>query len=87
MTGAATVLTGWLVVGTRGAGHLAAAFVMAGVLAWLLAPVFGISGWLLRVPLLRGIAVAVGGYLLALRPHYFPIVRTPRERAFCGVRT
>jgi hypothetical protein len=86
VTGAAAALTGWLMVGTHGAGHFAAAFVMAGVVAWLLAPVFGITGWLLRVPLLRGIAVAVGGYLLALRPHYFPVVRTARERAFCGVR-
>jgi hypothetical protein len=79
-------LTAWLVVGTREAGHLAAAFVAAGVLAWLVAPVFGLSGWLLRVPLLRGIVVGVGGYLLGLRPRHFPVVRTPRERAFCGVR-
>jgi hypothetical protein len=79
-------LTGWLVVGTREAGHLAAAFVAAGVLAWLVAPVFGLSGWLLRVPLLRGIVVGVGGYLLGLRPRHFPVVKTPRERAFCGVR-
>jgi hypothetical protein len=86
VTGAAAALTGWFMVGTHGAGHFAAAFVMAGVLAWLLAPLFGVSGWLLRVPLLRGIAVAAGGYLLALRPHHFPVVRTPRERAFCGVR-
>jgi hypothetical protein len=40
----------------------------------------------LRVPLLRGVAVAVGSYLLGLRPHHFPVVKTPRERAFCGVR-
>ncbi|MFN2561732.1 MAG: hypothetical protein ABR571_10615 [Jatrophihabitans sp.] len=86
VTGAVAAGTGWLMVGTHGAGHFAAAFVMAGVLAWLLAPVFGITGWVLRVPLLRGIAVAVGGYLLALRPHYFPVVRAARERAFCGVR-
>jgi hypothetical protein len=78
--------TAWLVVGTHTAGHLAAAFVMAGVLGWLLAPLFGLTGWVLRVPLLRGILVALGGYLLTLRPHYFPIVTTPRERAFCGVR-
>ncbi len=86
ITSAVAAFTGWLVLGARGAGHFAAAFVMAGVLAWLVAPLFGVSGWLLRVPLLRGLAVAVGGYLLALRPHYFPIVKTPRERAFCGVR-
>ncbi|HZC71422.1 MAG TPA: hypothetical protein VE442_12070 [Jatrophihabitans sp.] len=83
---AAAVLTGWLLVGAHGAGHLAAAFVVAGVLAWLIAPAFGLAGWLLRVPLLRGVAVAVGSYLIGLRPHHFPVVRTPRERAFCGVR-
>jgi hypothetical protein len=44
------------------------------------------TGWLLRVPLLRGLVFATGGYLLALRPHHFPVLRTPRERAFCGVR-
>ena len=77
---------GWLLVGTHGAGHVAAAFVVASVLAWLIAPAFGLSGWLLRVPLLRGVAVSAGGYLVGLRPHYFPVVKTPRERAFCGVR-
>jgi hypothetical protein len=81
------VLTAWLVVGARDAGHLAAAFVAAGVVAWLVAPVFGVFGWLLRVPLLRGIVVGLGGYLLGLRPRHFPVVKTARERAFCGVRS
>lgn len=85
-TAAVSAFTGWLLIGAHGAGRFAAAFVMAGVLAWLIAPLFGVSGWLLRVPLLRGLAVAAGGYLVALRPHHFPIVKTPRERAFCGVR-
>lgn len=86
VTAAIAAVTAWLVVGAHGVGHLAAAFVMCGVLAWLLAPLFGVTGWLLRVPLLRGAAVAAGGYVLTLRPHYFPVVKTPRERAFCGVR-
>jgi hypothetical protein len=86
VTAAAAALTAWLLVGAHGAGHVAAALVMAGVVGWLIAPLFGVSGWLLRVPLLRGLAVAAGGYLLGLRPHHFPVVRTPRERAFCGVR-
>lgn len=85
VTGATAALTAWLVVGAHGVGHLAAAFVVGGLLAWLVAPLFGLSGWLLRLPLLRGLAVAAGGYLLTLRPHYFPVVRTPRERSFCGV--
>ncbi|MGI8679831.1 MAG: hypothetical protein ACR2LX_14350 [Jatrophihabitans sp.] len=87
VTAGAAALTAWLAVGAHGVGHLAAAFVMAGLLGWLLAPAFGLTGWLLRVPLLRGIAVAAGGYLFALRPHYFPVVKTPTERAFCGVRS
>jgi hypothetical protein len=80
------MLTAWLVIGTHEAGHYAAAFVAAGVLAWLIAPIFGLAGWVLRVPLLRGIVVGVGGYLLGLRPRHFPVVKTQRERAFCGVR-
>jgi hypothetical protein len=54
--------------------------------AWLVAPAFGLFGWLLRAPVLRALVVAGGGYLLALRPGYFPIVALPRPRAFCGVR-
>ena len=86
VTATVAVFTGWLAIGSHGAGHFAAAFVVGGVLAWLVAPWFGLSGWLLRVPLLRGILVSAGAYLVALRPHYFPVVKTPRERAFCGVR-
>lgn len=84
--GAALVLTGWLALGARSLGHLAAAVVMAGVIAFLLAPALGLPGWLLRLPLLRGLASAALSRLVRLRPHYFPVVRTPRPRAFCGVR-
>jgi hypothetical protein len=80
------LLAVWLLVGARTTGHRAAAVVAAGVFAWCLAPLFGLSGWLLRVPLLRAFAVGVGGYLLSLRPGYFPIERSPHERPFCGVR-
>ncbi|PZS18139.1 MAG: hypothetical protein DLM57_06910 [Pseudonocardiales bacterium] len=83
---AVSALVMWLLVGARAPGHRAAAFVTAGVLAWLLAPLFGPTGWLLRLPLLRGILVAAGGYLLTLRPGFFPVERSPKERAFCGVR-
>lgn len=78
-------LTLWLLVGVHSTGHLAAGFVLAGLLAWLAAPIFGLAGWLLRAPLLRGLLVAGGGYLLSLRPGYFPMVRGARERTFCGV--
>jgi hypothetical protein len=83
---AAAALMLWLLLGQHGTGHVAAAVVAAGVLAWLAAPAFGLAGWVLRVPLLRGLLVAGGGYLLALRPGYFPVVRTVRPKAFCGVR-
>ena len=86
VTGAVALLLGWLALGAHGAGHLAAAFVVAGVLAWLLAPLLGLPGWLLRVPLLRGAAVSAAGYLATLLPHHFPVIKTVRERPFCGVR-
>lgn len=87
VTLAAGALSGWLLLGSHGTGHVAAAWVVAGVLGWLLAPLFGLPGWLLRVPLLRGLAVAAGGYLLALWPRHFPVVRTPRRPpAFAGVQ-
>ena len=76
----------WLLLGAHAVGHRAAALLTLGVLAWMLAPLFGLPGWLMRVPLLRGALVVTGGYLLSLRPGFFPIVDTPRERAFCGVR-
>src|SRR4051794_24065307 len=81
---AATCL--WLLAGARWAGHGAAAVVMLGVLAWVVAPLFGLGGWLLRAPLLRGGAVAASALLLRLWPGYFPIHASPHERAFCGVR-
>jgi hypothetical protein len=83
---AAAALMLWLLLGQQGTGHVAAAAVAAGVLAWLAAPAFGLAGWVLRVPVLRAVLIAGGGYLLALRPGYFPVVRTIRPKAFCGVR-
>ena len=47
---------------------------------------FGWAGWLLRLPVLRALLVAGGGYLLSLRRGYFPVVKTARQRSFCGVR-
>ncbi len=85
LTVAAAALTVWLVVGARGIGHLSAALIAGGVCAWLVAPWFGIYGWLLRLPLLQALLVTAGGALLALRPHHFPVLATPRPRAFRGV--
>ncbi|MDP9094737.1 MAG: hypothetical protein M3N95_17820 [Actinomycetota bacterium] len=86
VTVATGLLAGWLLVGVHSVGHRAAALLALGLLAWLLAPVFGVAGWLLRLPFLRGAAIVTGGYVLSLRPGFFPIDHTPRERAFCGVR-
>lgn len=86
ITVALGVLAAYLIVGSHSRGHLAAAWLTAGVLAWMLAPQFGLAGWLLRVPVLRGLLVAAGGFLMTLWPGYFPIERGSRERAFCGVR-
>jgi hypothetical protein len=66
--------------------ELLALGVLPTVLAWLVARPFGPPGWLLRLPLLRGILVAAGGCLLSLRPGFFPVEHAARERAFCGVR-
>lgn len=80
------VLAAFLVVGSHARGHLAAAWIATGVFAWLLAPQFGLVGWLLRVPVLRALLVGAGGLLITLWPGYFPIEKGTRERAFCGVR-
>ena len=49
--------------------HLAAAVVVRPRLAaWLVAPMFGWAGWLLRLPLLRALLIAAGGYLLRFAP-------------------
>lgn len=86
VTVALGALAAYLVLAAHSRGHLAAAWITAGALAWMLAPQFGLVGWLLRVPVLRGLLVAIGGFLVTLWPGYFPIERGGRERAFCGVR-
>ena len=81
----AVVASGWPLVGSRGVGHRAAAYVVAGVAAWLVAPVFGLWGWLLRLPLLRGLLVTGLGLAAGLIPHHFPVVPEPKRRTFRGV--
>ena len=85
VTGACAAVAMWF-LGTRSMGHLSAAAVAFAVLAWLVAPVLGTAGWLLRLPVLRALLVACGGYLLALLPRYFPIEKAARTRPFRGVR-
>lgn len=85
-TVAVAALAAWLLLIARTPGHRAAAFVTAGVAAWLIAPLFGPLGWMLRLPVLRGIVIAAGTYVYSLRPGFFPVERSPRERTFCGVR-
>lgn len=79
------VVAAFLVVGSRARGHLAAAWIAAGVFAWMLAPQFGLVGWLLRVPVMRALLVGAGAFLISLWPGYFPVEKGVRERAFCGV--
>ena len=85
-TAATGLLVVWLFAGARSSGHRVAALLALGGLAWMLAPTLGLAGWVLRLPLLRAAVVVTGGYLASLRPGFFPVDRTPRERAFCGVR-
>jgi hypothetical protein len=75
----------WLLCGSRRVGHTTAAMLVLAAGAWFAAPLCGLAGWVLRLPVLRAIAVAAGGYLLSLWPGYFPIVRTPSPRRFRGV--
>lgn len=82
---AAAGVTAWLAVGTHSVGHVAAAVVVGGLCAWLLAPLLGWPGWLLRAPLLRGLLGGLAALALRLRPHDFPVERLPRGRTFCGV--
>lgn len=86
VTLAVAALAAWLLVGAHGIGHRAAALIAAGVLAWLIAPLLGLSGWLLRLPVLRALVLAAGGYLLSLRPGFFPIERSRREWPLRGLR-
>jgi hypothetical protein len=86
VTAATVLLATWLLACSHGRGHVAAAVLVGGVAAWLAAPAFGWAGWVLRLPVLRALLVGAGSYLLSLRPGYFPVVRTPRVRTFCGVR-
>jgi hypothetical protein len=85
---ATVVLSGivaWLLVSSRRIGHSAAAVVMASVLAWFAAPLFGLAGWLLRLPAIRAGLVAGGSWLMTLWPGYFPIVRSPVPRELRGL--
>lgn len=84
---------GWLLLAMlalallpRATGRAASIGLLLFAVAWLVAPAFGLAGWVLRAPVLRAVVVAGGGYLLTLRPGYFPVVPVPRAKAFCGVR-
>ena len=79
------VLVGWLLLGSRRVGHQAAAIVAAGLLAWFAAPLFGLAGWVLRLPAIRAGLVAAGGWLVTFWPGYFPIVHSPTARRLHGV--
>ena len=84
--GLAVLLTVWLAAVARFPGRLVAVAMTLALTAWLVAPVCGLAGWLLRLPVLRGVLVGIGGYLATLRPHYFPVVVPVRERVYYGAR-
>ncbi|WP_375503355.1 hypothetical protein [uncultured Jatrophihabitans sp.] len=84
--GIAGAVTLWLALGARFPGHFVAAAIGFGLVSWLLAPLFGLAGWLLRMPVLRGVLVATGTYLWSLRPRHFPVVVPKRERVYYGAR-
>jgi hypothetical protein len=74
-TAGAGLLAGWLAVGVRTAGHLAAACIAAALCSWLLAPAFGLTGGLvLRAWPMLGLSRIAVAYLGRLRPWHFPIV-------------
>ncbi len=83
LAGAGTV---WCALAARFPGRLVAAAIGFGLVAWLVAPLFGLAGWLLLLPVLRGVVVCAGSYLLSLRPQHFPVVVPKRERVFYGAR-
>jgi hypothetical protein len=85
LVGALAVLALWLLFGARKTGHTSLGLIVAGCLAWVAAPLFGLAGWLLRLPMLRAALVIGGSYLIGLRPGYFPVVRTPAVKRFRGV--
>ncbi|MEO9137451.1 MAG: hypothetical protein ABI345_00120 [Jatrophihabitans sp.] len=94
---AATVLaaavTVHFAVTARWPGHLSAAGMVAQLVIWLLTPLLGALGlglgllaWAVRALLLWNPLLHLAGVLVGLRPGHFPIVVTPREKTFRGVR-
>lgn len=65
----------WLAVGTRSAGHVAAACIAAALFSWLIAPAFGLAvGLALRAWPLLGLSRIALEWVAQLRPWHFPVV-------------
>lgn len=76
------VLAAWTLCCGRGPGRTSSALLLGEVLLWLLAPLFGVVGWLFRLPLLALAASGLWAAARGIRPRYFPVVTTPRSRTW-----
>jgi hypothetical protein len=77
-------LTLWTLLATAGPARRSAALLLGEVLAWLLAPVFGVAGWVLRLPLLNALVGVIRRALWVRRRSFFPIVDDVGWRARVG---
>jgi hypothetical protein len=71
----------WTLLAAAGPARRAAALLLAEVLAWLLAPAFGVAGWVLRLPLLNALVGVIRRALWVRRRSFFPIVDDVSWRA------
>jgi hypothetical protein len=83
-TAAVAILALWTLCCAPGPGRASTALLLGEVLLWLLSPVFGLLGWVLRFPLLALAATGAWSVSRSWRPGYFPVVSTSRSRPFVG---
>jgi hypothetical protein len=70
----------WILLATAGPTRRSVALLLGEVLAWLVAPVFGLAGWVLRLPLLNALVGAIRRGVCVRRRSFFPIVDDVRWR-------
>ena len=71
---AVATLALWTLLVGAGPARRSAALLLGELLAWLVAPVFGVAGWVLRLPLLNALVGAVRRAVWTRRRSFFPIV-------------
>ena len=64
---------GYLLATGKVTGRVVALTMTTTLITWLVAPGFGVAGWLLRWPMIRAGLRAGRGAVRTARPHYFPI--------------